>query len=117
MEKNSYLSQRQQVIMDDFNSHPDKYLPERKANCLKRNKAIVKKYIEYSILITHKKMTPAGVMELIAKEYNTSRQNINSVLKSSGIYQDRLNPIVIPDNFQFEDDELSSTKELRFYLS
>ena len=119
MENFSNLSQRQQVIIDDFNSHPDKYLPERKANFLKRKKAIIKMYIEYSILITQKKLTPGGVMEIIAKEYNTTRQNINFVLKSAGIYKNRLNPIVIPDNFELEEEGISSPnpQQLRFFLS
>lgn len=119
MEKFSNLLQRQQVIIDDFNSHPDKYLPERKANSFKRKKAIIKMYIEYSILITQKKLTPGGVMEIIAKEYNTTRQNINFVLKSAGIYKNRLNPIVIPDNFEFGEEETSSpqSQPLRFFLS
>ena len=57
--------------------------------------------------------------QIIAKEYNTTRQNINFVLKSAGIYKNRLNPIVIPDNFEFEEEGTSSPQpqSLRFFLS
>ena len=117
MEKDSILLQKQQSILNDFCLHPDKYLSEKKAKIRKRKDAIVKSYIEYSILITHKKVTAARVMEIIAGRYKLTRQNIMTVLKEYGVYVDRSNPVVFPDNLTFaEDVSDESLKPISLFL-
>lgn len=118
MQKDSILQQKQQDILKDFNLHPDKYLTGKKREIRKRNDSIVKSYIEYSILITHKKMTASGVMQIIGSRFKMARQNIMAVLKEYGVYIDSKNPVVIPDNFTFTEETSpeSNLKPISLFL-
>ena len=118
MEKKSILLQKQKDILNDFNLHPDKYLGDKKAEIKKRKDSIVRNYIEYSVLITHKKMTASGVMEIIGKRFNMARQNIMSVLKEYGVYVDRNNPVVVPDNLNISEAEFpdSALKPISIFM-
>lgn len=61
-----------------------------------RDEKIISMYLDHSMQIVNKTLTPNRVMPAIAKEFNYTVNGIRSILQRKGIYRNAQNPIVKP---------------------
>lgn len=72
-----------------------------------RREGIIKDYLSCASYIRISKVTPHAVFTLLARNYNMTRQGVQTLLSREGIYGGADNPVIIPEQYKVQPKQLS----------